>query len=55
MIEDYITCLTRNFTKMSAVLTAIGGYMQFISSIFALVALLTKKFGLEISYLTNFK
>ena len=47
IIEDYITCLKRSFTKMSAVLSATGGYMQFISSIFALVALLTKKFGLE--------
>ena len=47
MIEDYITYLTRSFTKMSAALSATGGYMQFISTIFALVALLTKKFGLE--------
>ena len=32
---------------MSAVLSATGGYMQFISTIFAIIALLTKKFGLE--------
>ena len=47
MIEDYISYHKRSFTKMSAVLTATGGYMQFISTILTLIALLTKKFGLE--------
>ena len=32
---------------MSQVLSDTGGYMQFISTIFAVIALLTKKFGLE--------
>ena len=47
MIEDYIDYQKRTYTKMSAVLSATGGYMQFISNIFTLIALFTKKFGLE--------
>ena len=47
MIEDYIFCQKRAFTKMSEVFSLTGGYMQVISTILALIALLTKKFSLE--------
>ena len=47
MIEDYIYYQKRIYTKITAALSATGGYMQFISTIFALIALFTKKFGLE--------
>jgi hypothetical protein len=47
LLEDYIYHQKRTFTKMSQVLSDTGGYMQFISTIFAVIALLTKKFGLE--------
>ena len=53
MLEDYIYHQKRTFTKMSAVLSTTGGYMQFISTIFAIIALLTKKFSLELKLLNS--
>ena len=53
MLEEYINFQKRTFTKMTQVLSATGGYMQVISTIFALVALLTKKFSLEQKLLNN--
>ena len=47
MLEDYIYTQKRSFTKMSEVFSSTGGYMQVISTILALIALLTKKFSLE--------
>ena len=47
MLEDYIYYQKRSFTKMSEVFSSTGGYMQVISTILALIALLTKKFSLE--------
>ena len=47
ILEDFIYYQKRTFTKMSQVFSTTGGYMQVISTIFALIALFTKKFGLE--------
>ena len=46
-LEDTILLHKRTFTKMSEVFSTTGGYMQFISAVMALIALLTKKFSLE--------
>ena len=53
MLEEHIYFQKRTFTKMSEVLSITGGYMQVISTIFALIALLTKKFSLEQKLLNN--
>ena len=47
MLEDHLYFQKRTFTKMSEVFSSTGGYMQFLYTVFALVALLTKKFSLE--------
>ena len=52
-LEDYIYYQKRTFTKMSEVFSTTGGYMQLISTIFALVTLFTKKFSLEKKLLNN--
>ena len=46
-LEDTILFHKRTFTKMSEVFSLTGGYMQVISTVLALIALLTKKFSLE--------
>ena len=46
-LEETILFHKRTFTKMSEVFSLTGGYMQVISTIMALIALLTKKFSLE--------
>ena len=53
MLEEHIYFQKRKFTKMSEVFSTTGGYMQIISTIFALIALLTKKFSLEQKLLNN--
>ena len=52
-LEETINFHKRSFTKMSQVLTITGGYMQIISTVFALIALLTKKFSLEKNLLNS--
>ena len=46
-LGDSIHYQKRTYTKMSVVFSMIGGYMQVIYSILALVALVTKKFSVE--------
>ena len=53
LLEDCIYYQKRTFTKMSEVFSTTGGYMQVISTIFALLALFTKKFGLEQNLLNS--
>lgn len=52
-LEETINFHKRTFTKMSQVLSITGGYMQIISTVFALIALLTKKFSLEQNLLNS--
>ena len=52
-LEETIYFHKRTFTKMSQVLSITGGYMQIISTVFALIALLTKKFSLEQNLLNS--
>ena len=53
MLEEQIYFQKRKFIKMSEVFSTTGGYMQIISTVFALIALLTKKFSLEQKLLNN--
>ena len=46
-LGDNIHYQNRTYTKMSVVFSIIGGYMQVIYSMLALVALVTKKFSVE--------
>ena len=46
-LEEYIHVQKRDYTKMSEVFSITGGYMQLISTIFALIVLLTKKLNIE--------
>ena len=46
-LQDNIYFQKRSYTKMSQVFSTTGGYMQLISTIFALISLLTKKISLE--------
>ena len=46
-LQDNIYFQKRSYTKMSQVFSTTGGYMQVISTIFALISLLTKKISLE--------
>ena len=52
-LEETVLFHKRTFTKMSQVLSITGGYMQIISTVFALIALLTKKFSLEQNLLNS--
>jgi len=56
-LEEYTHVLKREYTKMSEVFSITGGYMQLISTIFALVRLFTKNITIEkkiINKLFNF-
>ena len=56
-LEEYIRVQNREYTKMSEVFSITGGYMQLISTIFALVRLFTKNITIEkkiINKLFNF-
>ena len=56
-LEEYIHVQKREYTKMSEVFSITGGYMQLISTIFALVRLFTKNITIEkkiINKLFNF-
>ena len=46
-LQDNIYFQKRSYAKMSQVFSTTGGYMQVISTIFALISLLTKKISLE--------
>ena len=46
-LEEYIHVQKREYTKMSEVFSVTGGYMQLISTIFALITLLSKNFNVE--------
>ena len=46
-LEDNIYYLKRKYTKMSEVFSTTGGYMQVISTIFTLIALVVKKINIE--------
>ena len=46
-LEEYIHFQKREYTKMSEVFSITGGYMQLISTIFALITLFTKKLNVE--------
>ena len=46
-LEEYIHVQKREYTKMSEVFSITGGYMQLISTIFALVILLTQNLSVE--------
>ena len=46
-LEEYIHVQKREYTKMSEVFSITGGYMQLISTIFALIALLTQNLNIE--------
>lgn len=46
-LEEYTHVLKREYTKMSEVFSITGGYMQLISTIFALVRLFTKNITIE--------
>ena len=52
-LEDNINFVKRKYTKMSGVFSATGGYMEVISTIFSLLALLSKKFSVEQKLLNN--
>ena len=52
-LEETINFHKRTFTKMSQVLSITGGYMQIISTVFGLIALLTRKFSLEKNLLNS--
>ena len=52
-LEDYINFSKRKYIKMSGVFSATGGYMEVISTIFSLLALLSKKFSVEMKLLNN--
>ena len=56
-LEEYIRVQNREYTKMSEVFSITGGYMQLLSTIFALVKLFTKNITIEkkiINKLFNF-
>ena len=46
-LEEYIHVLKREYTKLSEIFSITGGYMQLISTLFALVVLLTRNFNVE--------
>ena len=46
-LQDNIYFQKRSYAKMSQVFSTTGGYMQVISTMFALISLLTKKISLE--------
>ena len=46
-LEEYIHVQKREYTKMSEVFSTTGGYMQLISTLFALIALLTQNLNIE--------
>ena len=46
-LEDNIYSQKRTYTKMSSVFSIIGGYMQVIYTVFALIVLLSKKISIE--------
>ena len=52
-LEDNIYFVNRKYTKMSEVFSATGGYMKVISTIFALLALISKKISIEMKLLNN--
>ena len=52
-LEDNIYYVNRRFSKMSEVFSALGGYMEIISTIFSLIVLLFKKISIEQKLLNN--
>ena len=52
-LDDVIYLHKRKYTKMSQVFSAIGGYMQVLSTLFSLIILLTKKISIEKKLLNN--
>ena len=46
-LEEYIHFQKREYTKMAEVFSVTGGYMQLISTIFALIVLFTKNLSVE--------
>ena len=46
-LEDSIYYVNRKYTKMSEVFSALGGYMEVISTIFSVIVLLSKKISIE--------
>ena len=46
-LQDNIYYQKRSYAKMSQVFSTTGGYMQLISTLFAIISLLTKKISLE--------
>ena len=53
MLEEYIHVQKREYTKMAEVFSITGGYMQLISTIFALINLFTKNLSAEIKILNK--
>ena len=45
-LEDNIYFINRKYTKMAEVFSALGGYMEVISTIFSLIVLLSKKISI---------
>ena len=52
-LENNIYYVNRRFSKMSEVFSALGGYMEIISTIFSLIVLLFKKISIEQKLLNN--
>ena len=52
-LEDNIYYVNRRFSKISEVFSALGGYMEIISTIFSLIVLLFKKISIEQKLLNN--
>jgi hypothetical protein len=53
MLEEYIHVQRREYTKMAEVFSITGGYMQLISTVFALINLFTKNLSAEIKILNK--
>ena len=52
-LEEHIHVQKREYTKMSEVFSITGGYIQLISTIFALIVLLTRNINIEQKVLNN--